>query len=321
MKRFIKILIIILIIAAIVLGIAWMSSRRTAVKNGAVAPTFRQFLSGETKLTGTPTENPGSLSGSFTEDLEPTTTPTTSGSLTAPGTTSSIFTSGTISPSNNTGSGSSTGSSSTPTNNPGSSGGSTSTPITPGTITTTSGSGTSGTGTPSTTGGSGTTSGGSGVYTSVSNPPVTPGTTGGGSVDTQTSTSLALQCGSADLTIAFTDTELAKIQALQRRFNAVVELLHTNSDVAIEVSNYDTFLLKEQQLLELKNYCESKEVLLTDPALKTRVATPFWRNPSKDTPNLGGYRGGPGPYSGSVNDNNTDFGKRTLEHVLRLNLW
>ena len=67
MKKFLKILIILLLILAILLGVSWLISRRTAVKNGTTPPTFRQFLNWGTK-TPTTTPNSGEVSSVFVDN-------------------------------------------------------------------------------------------------------------------------------------------------------------------------------------------------------------------------------------------------------------
>ncbi len=299
MRRFITILIIILIVAAIILGGAWFFSRRTAVKNGAPAPTFRQFLSGQTNTPGSGTETPGTDTSVFVDNTipgTPTTTPSegTPGPET-PGVNTSTFTNTTVTPPI-------TG----PTSGSSSSGGGTisggGTPI--------GGGGANGGGTVS---GGGTVIGGSGSGTTT--PSTTPGTT-----PSQDGPTVTLPtCSAADTTITFTAAELARLQALQRRFDALVPLLHGQSELTVEVSNYDEFKLKEQQVVELLNYCQSKEPLLTNPLHKIHVATPFWREIGRDIPGLGGYIGGAGNFMGPIGD--ITFAKRGLEHALRLNLW
>ena len=67
MKRLITIIIIILILAAIVFGISWIFSRRTAQKNGTTPLTFREFVTGKSGDGSEDPQRPGSISSDFTD--------------------------------------------------------------------------------------------------------------------------------------------------------------------------------------------------------------------------------------------------------------
>jgi|GEM_PF-1324331 len=108
MKRLLTIILVILVIAAIFLGLSWLVSRRTAVKNGSAPLSFREFITG-TDTGSTPNSGgPDELSSDFTNPNGGTLGTGTSGSSgsrptstadIAPGEpTTSIFTNGNLSP-------------------------------------------------------------------------------------------------------------------------------------------------------------------------------------------------------------------------------
>ncbi len=314
MKRFITILVIILIVLAIILGGAWLFSRRTAEKNGTAKPTFRQFLSGDTNTGTGLTPNDGSLSSVFVDDNLSSATPGTSVTPTI-GTQVAQFSSGAYTPTTSTGSG--TGTSGTGTN--GSSSGST------------PGSGVPG----ETTAPGSTTTVDPTTQTPASVPPTVAGP----------------ECSSADLNIEFTPEQLIQLQALQNRFYALSQTLRTDADVATETGNHDNFKAKVDTITGLYNRCVARTAQIpANSQYKLRVPTPFWHVLAQDAQGfIGGVVanngacsylnpvcaaiGGGNPYDGFIGidgpnasgsfltPNNTAIGLRTLERSLRLNLW
>lgn len=307
MRRILTIVILISIVVLIILGIGWLMSRRTATREGAAAPSFREFITGDSGTTGTTSTTPGSLSSDFTQNNASTTpiqggvdgslstgSPSINGSLSAPGTQVSSFTNDTYTP--GTGQGG-TGTPNTP------SGGST---------------------TPPTTGGptpSGPTNDPDPNTTIVYNP-----TTGSGSTGTSTPTGTGPapsttppQCSEADVTIVFTPAQLAELKSLERRFYTIAESIRTDEDIAREVTNHDTFNIKGLQVLELYNTCVQKTPALTIPAYTRRVPTPFWNDVTTD--NEGFIVDGTNQVVILANTTNLLYGKQRLEFSLRLNLW
>ncbi len=301
MRRFIPIFIIIVIVAAIVLGGLWLSARKTATENGSNPLSFREFVTGSSSSGTVSPDDPGSLSSDFTTDGSGTTTDTPtgqtpsqtswSGSLTPSETQVSVFTDETLSPT--------TSPSGTNTNGPGT------TPSTPNTTPTTPN----------------TTPIGTGPGTTTTTP-TTPGTSNPGSNPTPpppTRSTPLPQCSDADLNIIFTPQELADLKTLERRFYTIAESIRTDEDVAREVSNHDTFDIKGVQLQELLTYCLNKTPQLANPLYKKRVATPFWNNSSTDT--LGFVTDSIETFQPIVNLNDFGYGKGRLVKALRLNLW
>jgi hypothetical protein len=100
MKRVFKYILYIILIIAIILVVSWLRMRRTAQQNGTQTPTFRQFLG---LGTSTPSENTSGPGTEFTSDFTDTTTDTTG---TSSGSSESVatsqFTSGPLSPTQDT---------------------------------------------------------------------------------------------------------------------------------------------------------------------------------------------------------------------------
>lgn len=67
MKRIITISVIILVVASIILGGAWLLSRNTAQKNGTAPLSFKEFITGKNG-TATQTTKPGSIDSIFTPE-------------------------------------------------------------------------------------------------------------------------------------------------------------------------------------------------------------------------------------------------------------
>ncbi len=94
---------------------------------------------------------------------------------------------------------------------------------------------------------------------------------------------VGVECSDADLNIRFTAEELAKLKALEKRFYAVSQYLHTDADVATETANHDNFKAKISKITEMYNYCLAKSPNITNPQYKVRVPTPFWNKPEQDS--------------------------------------
>lgn len=94
MKRALKITFVLIIIAALVLGILWLVARHHAEKTGSMPPTFREFFSLPTKSPSPTQTTPSELPGDFTSDGDTTDTTTTGGI----GGINGAFTNGTIIP-------------------------------------------------------------------------------------------------------------------------------------------------------------------------------------------------------------------------------
>ncbi len=141
--------------------------------------------------------------------------------------------------------------------------------------------------------------------------PITPGTA-----------AVENSCSDADTNIDFTQAEIARLNILQNRFYTIAQSLRSDSDVQTELSNYDAFQVKASQALELYNYCQSKLPLITNPALQKRVATPFWRDPAKDSQT---FLSPEGDLQGEMSINHSEKSMptllRILQNVLHINLW
>lgn len=99
MRRFITILIIVLIFVGVILLGAWFFARHTAKQEGRIPPTFKEFLSRDAGTTPS-TQNPGDLSSVFVDDNLTTTTPGQTSSGTS-GTQVAVFTTTTSTPAQN----------------------------------------------------------------------------------------------------------------------------------------------------------------------------------------------------------------------------
>ncbi len=288
MRRTLKIILILFLIIAVILSIAWLLARRKAVRSGTIAPTFKTFITlGGKNASNLPTQTDTEFSSDFTDQEESPDTPDTSSIGVPVGSVAvSRFTTAPLSPTDDRaagGSGTSGGSS-------GNGGG-------------TGGSGTGGNGG---TGGGGTGGGGTG---------------GGGSPRPPA-------CSDEDLNISFTADEIARLNALQNRFYDIAGTLHTDGDIAIELANHDNFKAKAEQALELYGYCASKAPLITAAPFVTRVPTPFWRDPSKDT---NGYMPAPGilramslsVYLGGnpIDPRVEDRGRTIIQKIFAVDLW
>jgi hypothetical protein len=303
MKKLIKPILIVLAIVALVVGIAWLISRHKAAKEGKAALGFREFVSTDTGATG-PDTTGTTLDGQFTVDTNG------DGILDAggtgrgntdtqidPGTRTSTFTGSSINPTN-------TGST-----------------------------GTGSTGTP------GSTTPGSGTGTTDPNGTVTTSTQPGVITVPNKGNNYASYngCTQADLNITFTQEELDKLHALQDRFYTIAQSLHSDADTKTQIANYDAFVLKYTKLNELLNYCTDSKL----PASK-KVPTPFWWEESEvryngyklfnpltggaDITDTGvplGYVMDSGQLGGKIDSTygDIDVTKRSMERILRLNLW
>jgi hypothetical protein len=269
MSRFIKIILTIILIIAIILVGAWIVSRKKAADGNRATPTFRQFLGLGTAPVNTPREQPPT-------DLTPDQIINEPADPTTPG-----------SSNEGTGTGSAVAVSQF-----------TSSPITP-------------------------TQGAVSIKPAPALPatpknvqaPVLPPAT----VTSPPTTSTAgPQCTDSDVTIEFTADEIARLNALQSRFLAIAQNLRTDNDVAAELGNYDSFKTKLDVVGELYAYCQEKSPLIGAPAYRTRVATPFWRNPARDG---AGYISANGTINMPVDSRDDAKTHRLLEKVFRVNLW
>lgn len=299
MKRSVKIVLILVLIILIVVGGFWWLSRRAAEKNGTKAPTFREFFTFTTPVPDPSGSQNGELSSEFT-------TPGTGG------------TSGAATP---------------PSESSGGTQFTESTPLTPTTQGGAPGSGGSGT-SGSSTGSTGTISG-----------PRTPGSTGtvGGEVTTTTpgrdvpdiieypienTTEVGLQCSVSDTHIRFTEEELRRLQILQQRFNTIASYLHTDGDLAIVEANYDSYKVKDEQLIELAAYCENTLAKIPASDFNVRVPTPFWHRSDLDNQIFGVFfpAGTSAQHQFRLYPGWEDFKdltgyKSVLEHALGIDIW
>lgn len=252
MKRILTIILIVLLVTGIILLGMWYFGRKSAVKKGQEAPTFRQFLSGETTADLQPS-TPGNLSSVFV-DTNLTNPADESGTPTI-GTQSAVFTgNSTILNTNNTSQNAGVGAPSNPS------------------------SPTTGVGAPSTTQNNSVVTVDPTTVTPVSVSPVVTGP----------------ECTDADLNIQFHADDLAKLNALQNRFYAISQVLHTDADVAVETGNHDNFAAKVAEINGLYTQCRQYTVAsantntaahgtISDPVYQKRVPTPFWHDAAQDS--------------------------------------
>ncbi|HVY36034.1 MAG TPA: hypothetical protein VG982_02040 [Candidatus Paceibacterota bacterium] len=285
MRRIFSIIITILVIIGIILLGSWLLARHTAVKNGGVAPTFREFLTLGTNQAVAPTpQTGGTLSPDVTQNGEVPSSPNTPSTPSAPSDHVAVsqFTGAPTTPAENN------------TTRSGSANVATTQTFPTSTVVTSTGT------------------------TSAPSAPVTPAVAGPA-------------CNDADLAIDFTPDEITRLNALQNRFYAISENLHTDAEAEAELANYNTFKSKADEATELYNYCLAESPLITAPLYKTRVNTPFWRDSTRDS---AGYISGATSTRNTlaqnllnsgdwrvVNPENQDAAKRTLERVFQLNLW
>jgi hypothetical protein len=164
----------------------------------------------------------------------------------------------------------------------------------------------------------------------------------GDNVQTVSPTPDPLSCTDADVNIAFTDEEIARLTALQTRFYAIAQTLHTDTDVKTELANYDNFKLKLDSITELNNYCVAQYPKIPASFEKKRVPTPFWYDPTvNNKPDSSKvftetYAGMGGKVRLNYNPDNIDtflgrvsgsdkgpwdLGRNMIEIPLRLSLW
>ncbi len=304
--KLLKIIITIITIVAIITGAAWLVMRKKAQNENKQPATFKEFISTDVPLETVDTnENP--LSGNFIDQNQNNIDDREEGKGldqkdVDPGTRTSSFTGSSISPasSSNNGSG---GNNSTPGGgNTPNSGGGTSTP---------------------------------GRNTTLPDRTIITIPTKGSPLTSETG------CTPADLNITFDPTELAKLKALQERFYTIAQTLHSDADTKTQIANYDAFLLKETKLTELLKYCEGSEGKFPNKVEFTqKVPTPFWWESSEVRYNrfvipilIGGTTGtdsgvplgyvmDSGQIGGKIDSiSDIDVLKRSLERILRLNLW
>ena len=125
-------------------------------------------------------------------------------------------------------------------------------------------------------------------------------------------------CSDADLNITFTPSELARLQALQNKFYAVAQSIHSDADVATEVANHDAFRAKADQISELYLYCQAKSPLLADATLKKHTPTPYWHDILQDSWT---FITADGPVGGTVALDDMNRGQHIIEKILHINLW
>lgn len=289
MRRFFTIILILLILIGVIASLGWLIARKSAVKNGITAPTFRQFINFGTKKpsVGTAVTGEHGLSSEFTGTM-PTDKKTRAKGIESPnGISSSQFTSGPL----------------TPAQNPRSS---------------------SGLDGSSFSGGAGI-----GEFAGGDKPPAEDGSAPTPPPISPTSSSDGSQCSDADTTIEFTPEEIQRLNKLQNRFYAIAGTLHNDADVQNERANYDEFKAKSDQITELYNYCQATAPRIQAPFLKTRITTPYWRDASRDGAGYfvtapANSPQGIGAGAGSaitINPNDVLAGQSIMERVFRVNLW
>lgn len=313
--KLLKIISIIIIIVALITGVMWLVARKKTTRSDGTPVTFKEFISADTGINA-PDDTGGTFGSVFTGETDLGSTEddstTSDNDQRDPGTRTSSFTGSSLNPSTSSGGGSTGG---------------------------------------STGGGSSSVDGGSGDPTITPDTPrkipTTPTLTrvpvGG------TTLSSSNGCTPADLNIIFTKEEIDELHALQERFYTIAQSIHTDADTSTQIANYDAFVIKDKAITELLSYCKASEAKLpaspstlpgTD-AFKNKVPTPFWWDPAAVRYNKTllfnfmtststivdngvplGYIMGSGQIGGKIDSiKDIDVLKRSLERVLRLNLW
>lgn len=323
-KRIITIILVLLAIFLLLVGGIWLLGRHTAQKNGSAPLSFRQFLGLSSKAPNATTDQ-GTLTSDFTDS---TTGGNAGGNNPAGGIQGIGGSSGNGSPSGANGSGSiGAGGSGIGTNNvqtsqftndtmsPGS-GSLGSGSVSSGGGSIISGNG-GGTGSGSIGGGGSIGSGGvitsGGGFTTVGIGGTGTGNPGGGTGNVIGGTA---SCTAADTNISFTPDEIQQLNALQAQFNTLNSKLATSDQVAAELSTYNSYKLEEAKIGELQTFCQASKPLLTDPALKRHVPTPFWHDATQDSDTYTA-----GNVNSIVDGTNPSSGESFLERILRINLW
>lgn len=146
------------------------------------------------------------------------------------------------------------------------------------------------------------------------------------------------ECSEADLNIAFSSSDLARLQALQNRFYALSQALRTDADVATETGNHDNFKAKVDKVTALYTSCvQYSQAIPTNSPYSVRIPTPFWHADPHFGQESEVFIGPAGPYDGAIGGSgtwngssngatptmptNTPLGLRSLQRSLRLNLW
>jgi hypothetical protein len=137
------------------------------------------------------------------------------------------------------------------------------------------------------------------------------GGTGGSAVGSGNSGVTAPVCTTADVTISFNEDEIAELNKLQTRYNAIAGHLAGTDEIASEAALYGDYKLEEAKLAEMQNFCQTTAPLINDPVMQRRVPTPFWNNGTdKGTPFSTPVGSGPNARINVI-----------LERLLRINLW
>ena len=296
-KRIIKIILVLFVLFLIVLGGVWLFGRQQAKKNGAAPLSFRAFLGLGTKINNA---NPaqGTLGSTFTPSDQPSSTGLGG---TAVGTQGGFGQSGSIGGPNgangtdNVQVSNFTNDTQSLTDN-----------------TTFNGTGNVGTGSGIGTGnlagaGSGLSNSGT-TSSSTGGNPTTGGATGSGLGGGQ--------CTAADTAITFTPQEIQQLNVLQSEYNNIAADLATTTDVSAENANYSAYKIEQVKITELENFCQANTPLLTDPALKRHVPTPFWHDATQDNDVYTAA-----VVSTSANTADPTSARAFLERILRVNLW
>lgn len=96
-------------------------------------------------------------------------------------------------------------------------------------------------------------------------------------------------CRADDITIQFTDEELANLRALEARYNQISDELYSREAVQEQRNVHNQLKLKYYRLVELNNFCAQNAPLITNPKMQKRVPTPFWHDNAKDSASFTNY--------------------------------
>ena len=149
----------------------------------------------------------------------------------------------------------------------------------------------------------------------------TPGNNTPGNDNTPAETATAVravgddkECVPEDIDIEFTAAELAQLAILEERFNQLAPTLVSDQAVKTERANYQTFKVKNDKIVEYKNYCFQQTAKFADKNFLKRLPTPFWTNPALNTPSFKNT-----PDEEPLMDD--PKGRSFIERLFRLNVW
>lgn len=125
-------------------------------------------------------------------------------------------------------------------------------------------------------------------------------------------------CAPGDMEIEFTPEEIARLEALEARFDAIAPSLRTDEGVEAENQNYQVFASKRDKIIEYQSFCFEQSPKVADQSLMRRLPTPFWNNPSMSTTSFSTSTPASAGQFSTTNALETD---RFIERLFKLNIW